>query len=152
MWKILTVVIYKPQSLKDIRATIRTCSCLGLNLILIDPQVDYKPLVNNKMKSMINFEVFDNFRAFQSKYDFYRKVIFQSQIGLTMEEVDFYSEDILFFGFDAMDNEEIEKKEEDLIINLPIYNKNAELNISISMSCYYAFQNLNKKTKKYKTL
>ena len=139
------IVLYEPEIPNNVGAIIRTCHCLALELILIEPlgfimqdrelkraAMDYKPVIT----------IIKSIGDFLNIYSNYRKILFTPHTSFSIETFqksymntpNSYYGDLLIFGRESNGMEQDIVNYMDLLVSLPMTPDIRSFNLSVSVS------------------
>ena len=136
MNKKIKVALYEPEIPPNVGSIMRTCSCFGVDLILIEPLgfiLEDKKLKRALMDYKINIILLKNISEFFKKYE-ERKILFTPHSSLKVNNFKFQDNDILLFGRES-NGVEIEIAAKcDSLLAIPMQDNCRSLNLSYSVT------------------
>lgn len=137
MRKNLTVALYEPEIPQNVGTIARTCACLDINLVLIEP-LGFVLEDRNFKRSRLDYEskidLVQSYNVFFEKYKNYRKILFSPHVSLTLNEVDFKDNDLFLFGRESNGIEDFIAEKCDIIVSIPMSERARSLNLAMSVS------------------
>jgi tRNA (cytidine/uridine-2'-O-)-methyltransferase len=133
----MKVALYEPEIPQNVGAIMRTCACLNITLILIEPlgftfmdrafkraKLDYNPdlIICSSIK-----EFFENFSN-------ERKILFSPHTKQNHRDFSFFSNDILFFGRESNGVETEIASKMDAIVSISMSERCRSLNLAMAVT------------------
>lgn len=137
MEKGLTVALYEPEIPTNVGTIARTCACLDISLILIEPLgfiLEDRSFKRSKLDYEAQISISPSFNDFLAKFENSRKILFAPHMSLTLDEVEILPGDVFLFGRESSGVENFVADKCDLIVSLPMSTKARSLNLAMSVS------------------
>lgn len=143
--KNIFVALYESEIPQNVGAIMRTCACLDIPLILIEPfgfifndksfrraKMDYEPEMINCASIGVFLDQFKN----------HRKILFTPHTSVNHNQFNFEHNDILVFGreSDGMETEIVSKM--DALVSIEMSDRCRSLNLAISTTIALASKSL----------
>ncbi len=133
------IALYEPDIPQNTAAIIRTCSCLGANLEIIEP-CGFFFSDKRFQRVVMDYIDLENIKFYKSANEFFIKNREQRIILMTTKAKKLYTDfkfkkrDILLFGRESAGVPEIIHKKVNFRIKIPMKSKTRSLNLSTSVS------------------
>ena len=143
MIKELTIALFEPEIPANVGTIARTCACLNLGLVLIEPLgfvLDDRSFKRSKLDYEASIDIAPSFANFLDKYKTTRKILFSPHVSLSIDNIEFLPNDLLLFGRESTGVENYVADKCDLIVCLPMASRSRSLNLAtaVSMAAYQA--------------
>jgi tRNA (cytidine/uridine-2'-O-)-methyltransferase len=147
MIKKLTVALYEPEIPQNVGTIARTCACLDIHLVLIEPLgfiIEDRAFKRSRLDYEASTDILPSFQTFITQYHGVRKILFSPHVQLSMDDIEFQTGDVLLFGRESSGVEDFVAQECDAIVSIPMEPRARSLNLamSVAMASYQAYKQI----------
>ena len=133
------IALYQPDIPQNTASSIRTCSCLGIMLEIIEP---CGFIINDRKFKRVVMDYYDarNIRFYKSQEDFFfnkrntRIILMTTKSKKSYKEFEFKQNDTVLFGRESLGVPVSVHKKASHRLTIPMVNKKRSLNLSSSVS------------------